>query len=211
MSTHLLHGHARFRDGYVKKTRSFLDKLASEGQNPDALFIGCADSRVIPELLTSSSPGRLFVVRNVANIVPTFANVDSSVGAALEYGVGVLGIDNIIVCGHTGCGGVHALLDPGHGLEAMPSVREWLENARAAVNAVRQPDVEAWGRAAVEANVLNSLANLSTYPAVAQAIEEDRVNLHGWVYDLRGAHLDVYDGRQQRFVPPDEVLARTYA
>jgi carbonic anhydrase len=125
--------------------------------------------------------------------------------------VGVLGIDNIIVCGHTGCGGVHALLDPGHGLEAMPSVREWLENARAAVNAVRQPDVEAWGRAAVEANVLNSLANLSTYPAVAQAIEEDRVNLHGWVYDLRGAHLDVYDGRQQRFVPPDEVLARTYA
>ncbi len=212
MSDELLLGHSRFRNSYVKRTRSFLDKLAAESQNPDALFIGCSDSRVIPELLTSSSPGKLFVIRNVANIVPTFANVDSSVGAAIEYGLGVLGVENIVVCGHTGCGGVEALLgDDHHGLDTMPSVKEWLEAARPAVMSVRRADREAWWRAAVEANVLSSMSNLASYPCVARALEEDRLDLHGWVYDLRGAHLDVYDGRQRAFVPPDQVLSRTLA
>lgn len=212
MSSSLLHGHARFFDGYAKKARPFLDKLASAGQSPDALFIGCSDSRVIPELLTSSSPGKLFVVRNVANIVPTLANVDSSVGAAIEYGIGVLGIENIVICGHTQCGGIGALLDGhGHGLEEMPSVREWLENARAAVEGAQVPDRARWWRAAVEANVLASMANLSTYPVVARALEADRLDLHGWVYDLHGADLDVYDGRQGRFVPQDQVLTSTIA
>jgi carbonic anhydrase len=110
--TELFDSNRRWAEHTEAREPGFFTRLL-EQQTPQYLWIGCADSRVIPELLTSSSPGRLFVVRNVANIVPTFANVDSSVGAALEYGVGVLGIDNIIVCGHTGCGGVHALLVQG--------------------------------------------------------------------------------------------------
>jgi hypothetical protein len=112
----------------------------------------------------------------------------------------------------TVCGGIGALLDGhGHGLEEMPSVREWLENARAAVEGAQVPDRARWWRAAVEANVLASMANLSTYPVVARALEADRLDLHGWVYDLHGADLDVYDGRQGRFVPQDQVLTSTIA
>src|SRR5262245_11235372 len=110
MPEHLIHGYARFRAEYFAGEREYLHRLAVEGQRPSALYVGCSDSRVIPELLTSSAPGELFVVRNVANQVPTLQHSDASVGAAVEYAVGYLRVRHVIVCGHYGCGGVKAVL-----------------------------------------------------------------------------------------------------
>lgn len=198
----LLRGHAAFRSDYVPRQRSFLHQLASEHQSPGALYIGCSDSRVIPELLTSSHPGELFVLRNVANIVPPLSHADSSVGAAIEYAVGALHVQHIIVCGHTGCGGIHALLE-GRDLAAMPSVREWLEVARPALATINTtaPD-RGWDEAVCHSALLQ-LDHLLTYPCVAEAVAADRVDLHAWVYDMHAMRLLVYDPEVREFLPPN--------
>lgn len=199
----LLRGHAAFQSRYATRARGFLERLASEAQNPGALFIGCSDSRVIPELLTSSSPGELFVMRNVANIVPPFEHSDVCVGASIEYAVAALGVEHIVVCGHTGCGGVHAALHGGHGLHHMPSVASWLDVARGAIAEAKGDDEDDRWQSAVEINVLTQLENLSTYPVVAEALAEERVALHGWVYDMRHARLLVFDPESGLFTSPD--------
>ena len=106
-----MEGHERFRAQF-EKDRAFYQSLAVAKQKPRLLWIGCADSRVVPAQITSADPGELFEVRNIANVVPPANACDDAVGAAIEYGVGHLGIDDIVVCGHTGCGGIAALLEP---------------------------------------------------------------------------------------------------
>ncbi|NUN16178.1 MAG: carbonic anhydrase [Myxococcales bacterium] len=198
----LLAGHHAFRREYVQASSVFLRTLASVDQNPDALFIGCSDSRVIPELLTNSTPGQLFVVRNIANLVPPSQHPHSSVGAAIEYAVVALGVENIIVCGHTRCGGVRAMLD-GVDAEQMPSLAKWIRDA-AKMNLSAQnhslPHDIRWHHA-IEENVLDQIDHLLTYPAVAKKLHEGRLHLHGWVYDLLGG-LTVYDPELDRFVEP---------
>jgi carbonic anhydrase len=98
-----MEGHERFRAQF-EKDRAFYESLADKKQKPRLLWIGCADSRVVPAQITSADPGELFEVRNIANVVPPSDAYDDAVGAAIEYGVGHLGIDDIVVCGHTGCG-----------------------------------------------------------------------------------------------------------
>lgn len=188
----LLVGHATFRREFVAQSRSFLEELASAHQSPDTLYIGCADSRVIPELLTSSEPGELFVVRNVANLVPPAERAHSSVGAALEYAVQALHVAHIVVCGHYGCGGVKAMIEGVS--DSMPELRAWLAEASVANAAARAHthDLEEQWREAVEENVLDQLANLPTYPCVRERLAAGTLTLHGWVYDLKG-DLHVYD------------------
>jgi len=201
----LLEGHAAFQRDYADRSRVFLERLASEAQSPGAMFIGCSDSRVIPELLTGTAPGELFVVRNVANLVPHFDDTQDCVGAAVEYAVLALGVEHVIVCGHTGCGGVHAALTGGHGLDQMPSARSWLRLALPAVaEATGQTEAERWD-SAVRANVLCQIDNLLTYPAVREAVDAGRLDLHGWVYEMRRARLTIYDPERCAFLPPGEA------
>ena len=195
----LLSGHATFRREFVAGSKTFLDELAAEHQSPDALFIGCSDSRVIPELLTTSAPGELFVVRNVANLVPPAQRADSCVGAALEYSVEALGIRHIVVCGHYGCGGVKAMIE-GVDQQKMPELESWLRDAavlNAAARAGHADKSEQW-RLAVEENVLDQLANLTSYPGVKSRLDSGEMTLHGWVYDLRG-ELFVYNDETAKF------------
>lgn len=207
MVDHLLQGHGDFLRRYVGDERAFLEELADRKQNPDAIFVGCSDSRVIPELLTASSPGQLFVVRNIANLIPPHEHPHASVGAALEYAVGHLHVPHVIVCGHYGCGGVRAVVD-GMDLSADPSLSRWLEEARPAVAAAREhaADVEAWWRRAVEENVLVQLEHVITYPVVARALDAGALTLHGWVYDLYSLELKVYDPASDAFFRSSEVV-----
>ena len=202
----LLAGHGRFRSDLGAEEREFLAGLAANGQRPTAVFIGCSDSRVIPEQLTDSGPGQLFVVRNVANHVPGLAEPDRSVSAAIEYAVGELGVADIIVCGHDGCGGIKAALSDLAGLDPDSDLGSWLADVRPAVAAARASglDPDACLARAVEDNVLHGLATLSA-GWIDPTTVDGSIRLHGWVFDVGGATLRVYDPGQGRFVPATEL------
>ena len=201
MVDELLAGHARFRRNLAIREREHLARLALEGQRPIALFIGCSDSRVIPELLTDASPGQLFVVRNIANRVPAPGEGDRSVGAAIEFAVGVLGVADIIVCGHDGCGGVRAALDGVGEPDRDSDLGSWLAGLRPAVDRARasSPDRAGQWVRAVEENVLAGL-DLLAETWLPRLAAPGTVRLHGWVYDLADAALRVHDGATGRFI-----------
>jgi carbonic anhydrase len=207
MVEELLAGHRRFRAEYAAEEREFLERLAAEGQRPSALFIGCSDSRVIPELLTDAAPGELFVVRNVANLVPGRDDPDRSIRAAIAYAVEQLGVREVVVCGHDGCGGIEAAFGGLPGIEPSSELAAWLARLLPAVVRARavDPDPRVQLRRAVEQNVLDGIANLMTFPSIAPAVGAGRVRLHGWVYGLHDAALRVYDAARDRFVDASEV------
>lgn len=207
MVEELLAGHGRFRAEYAAQERAFLAHLAEAGQRPSALFIGCSDSRVIPELLTNAAPGELFVVRNVANIVPSREVQDRSIAAAIEFAVDQLGVHEVIVCGHDGCGGIQAAFDGFPGIKPDSDLSWWLRGLLPAVARARSrdPDQDTQLRFAVEENVLEGISNLVTVPALAAALDDGRLRLHGWVYDLHNAALRVYDAPQDAFIVQGEV------
>jgi len=206
MVTRLLQGHQKFRAEHFEHERELFESLAHGGQQPTALFIGCCDSRVVPNLIVHADPGDLFVVRNIANIVPRFeeGELDNrSVGAAIEYAVHVLRVPHIVVCGHTGCGGLQALID---GPEALagetPTLARWLRDAAAVLGRMRAEIAPgALARQLVFENVVVQLENLLTYPVVARALERDVLELHGWVYDLADGSLRVYHPADNEFRP----------
>jgi carbonic anhydrase len=180
--------------------RELLEALAHDGQFPDAMFIGCSDSRVVPEALIGARPGGLFVARVVANIVPPYGTGQNAVGAAAEYAVLHLKVKHLIICGHTDCGGIKALDHPVD-MAAEPAIAGWIEFARPA-----QTQVDARGlignarhQAIVEQNVLLQLENLQTYAAVQRALAENQLELHGWVYNLAERQVHYYDPTQDRF------------
>jgi len=207
MTKHLLSGHARFRAEYFNNEAAFLRQLAAHGQNPSALYVGCSDSRVVPELLTSSAPGELFVIRNIANVVLPLAHPDCSVGAAIDYAVEVLKVPHIIVCGHDGCGGVRATLDGIDKVKHLSSLHEWLGPVVHAADAAREltSDPAELLRAAVEENVLDSMEAFLTFPAVEQRLAAGTLTLHGWVYDLEHGALRVYDSNAQEFLLAEQL------
>jgi carbonic anhydrase len=202
MAEELLAGHSRFRATYAADEREFLRRLADEGQRPRALFIGCSDSRVVPELLTGARPGDLFVVRNIANRVPAWSERDDGVAAAIEFALEQLGTPDLIVCGHDGCGGVSAALDLRPPGRSRSRLDRWLRGIEPAVARARQVGGtrEQVLSRAVEENVLEGLTSLAAYPAVARAQSAGRVRLHGWVYDLVEAAVRVYDPARDEFV-----------
>ena len=184
----------------------------AEGQSPHTLFITCADSRVSPEMITQQQPGAMFVLRNIGNIVPAYGEMLGGVSAAIEYAVVALEVRQIVVCGHSDCGAMKALLDPQtHRLDAMPTVSNWLRNAEAAraVTAALHPD--AHGTDAVSAlaqqNVLLQLDHLRTHPAVAARVAEGRLLLQGWLYDIGSGAISVFDGRSREPQTLDAALA----
>ncbi len=193
MTTDLTTGHARFRETFERNS-AFFRHLAEEGQSPSALWIGCVDSRVVPEQIVGAAPGDLLVLRNVANIVPPDGVGADAVGSVLEFAVGVLRVPHIIVCGHTYCGGL-AALQQDIGRHEAPHLARWVEWARPA-----QSEVEAAGTPAAEqpgavarANALWQRRNLATYHVVSRAAAAGSLTLHAWVYDLARGEIWRYD------------------
>lgn len=186
-------GYERFRAEF-ERDKAFYKSLAGKKQKPKLLWIGCCDSRVIPSQITSADPGELFEIRNIANCVPPFGADDDSVGAAIEYALGHLGVDDIVVCGHTGCGGIQALLEPiPPGKEA--HLGRWVDLTRPAHRLMQAAGIEGDGRlnATIAAHVQFQLDNLMTYAIVREGVDAGRVGIHGWLYDMENGEVIVYD------------------
>jgi carbonic anhydrase len=182
--------------------RSELFKRLATFQSPDTLFVACSDSRVVPELLTQREPGDLFVIRNAGNIVPAYGPEPGGVSATVEYAVAVLGVTDIVICGHSDCGAMTAI-STCKCLDHLPAVANWLRHADAAkvVNAARSyASPEAKLNAMVRENVIAQLANIKTHPSVALALEQNRLNLHGWVYDIESGEIEALDSTTRRFI-----------
>ncbi|HSP66448.1 MAG TPA: carbonic anhydrase [Bryobacteraceae bacterium] len=207
----ILKGLSRFQKRVYPKQRDLFQKLAL-GQRPDALFITCADSRIDPCLLTQTRPGELFICRVIGNIVPPYPDAIGGVSATVEYAVGVLGVPDVIICGHTDCGVMKGVLNP-DALEPLTSVSAWLNYAQPARQAVAQLQpvhTETEHLLAVaERNVVEQLRNLRTHPTVAARLDQGDLNLHGWIYDLGEGVVTAYDSGQDAFVALETRLTRS--
>ena len=194
--------HSFSRNAYAKN-RLFFEQLATKQQMPIALFITCADSRVHPNLITQTEPGDLFLIRNAGNIIPPHGAPTGGETATIEYAVEVLGIRNIIICGHSQCGAMKALLEP-RALEHLPAVEAWCRHAEATRQIVRQKYRDLSGDelavAATEENVLVQMNNLSTHPCVAARLASEELQIFGWYYDIGSGRVLQYQQQQGRFV-----------
>ncbi len=197
----ILAGLHRFQRDVFPAQKALFESL-SGGQDPYALFITCGDSRIVPSLLTQTQPGELFLSRQVGNIVPPHGTLYGGVSSTIEYAVGVLRVKHAIICGHSNCGAMAAILHP-ESVEDFPNTRRWLANAEVArqlVNA-RCPDGSEEERVAMltRENVRIQLKHLETHPVVAVAVAQGSLQLHGWVYHLETGQVDAYDPATKEF------------
>lgn len=201
-------GCASFTRNIFPKHRELFAELAN-GQRPEAVFITCADSRIDPNLVTQTRPGDLFIIRNAGNIVPPHTRQAGGVTASIEYGVAVLNVGHIVVCGHTHCGAMGGALNP-DSIADLPHVSDWLQHSRAAVEIVKArngcigPEQI---REVIEQNVLLQLQHLRTHPVVAARLAGGRLELHGWIYEIETGEVFCHDERTASFRP----LAERYS
>lgn len=203
----LVRGVHRFRRNVYEPNRTQYQKLV-DGQQPHTLFIACSDSRLALEAMTQCEPGDLFVLRNAGNLVPPFGAERGGTAATVEYAVAGLRVPHLVVCGHTGCGAMRALLEPAT-LDDLPETARWLQHAEATRRIIDvrngHPTFDARWDATVEVNVLIQLENLRTHPAVAAALAHGTLDLYGWVFDLRTGEVRNYDPVRGAFVPLPEA------
>jgi len=207
----LIEGVHKFRSEDFGRYVELFQKLSTEGQYPHTLFITCSDSRILAELITNSQPGDLFVVKNIGNIVPPadVVGTTNSTAAAIEFAVCQLNVSNIVVCGHTQCGAMTALLSDetmAACSEEMPHVHEWLKVAAPVREVIDRnythiQERNALVTAAAEENVLFALENLQTYPIVKKRLAEGKLSLHAWCFKIATAELFAYDPEQKQFLP----------
>jgi len=204
----LIAGVHKFQQQELGRHRELFRRLSAEGQNPHTLFITCSDSRVLAELITQSKPGDLFVVKNVGNLVPPAGVTGStnSTAAAIELAVQTLGVSDVVVCGHSQCSAMAALLHGVPAPEAQPHLQDWLEIAAPvrellARNYRHLVDEAARTTAAAEENVLFALENLHTYPSIQQRLASGSLRLHGWFFKIATGELFAYDAGTDQFQP----------
>jgi carbonic anhydrase len=209
----LVEGIHKFqKDVFAAQTR-FFERLA-DGQKPLALFITCSDSRIDPNMLTQTRPGELFIMRNAGNIVPPYGATSSGEAATIEYAVAVLGVRDIVVCGHSHCGAMNALLHPEQVAE-LPAVKGWLAHAEATARIIKEnyahlAEGQARVTATVEENVLVQLENLRTHPSVLAAMNRKELQVHGWVYKFETGQVFAYDPEQGQFNSIDHPSVRAH-
>jgi carbonic anhydrase len=199
----LIEGHKRFLNEIFPARRSQF-RLLAESQAPEYLFITCADSRIVPDLILGTGPGDLFISRNAGNVIPVTSNDIDGTTATIEYAVEVLKVKYAIVCGHSDCGAMKAALNR-HGLEKLPKASRWLRHVEAAFTH-RQPPNPAEGEhaelaALIRGNVVAQLLNLKAQPAVAKALAHGDLAVRGWFYDILSGRIEEYDENARRFVP----------
>lgn len=207
----LVAGVSKFQDTIFPPQRDNYEKMAGRQQKPMAVFVTCADSRVMPTVFTQSDPGDLFFVRNAGNIIPPHGAPVGGEAATIEYAVSVLGIRQIIVCGHSQCGAMQAILETPEKLEPLPSVRQWLHHADATRQIVAHKYKHLTGEdrlvAAIEENVLVQINNLSTHPGIAMLLATGELKVFGWYFDIATGLVHHYNPVTGKFekLDNDEV------
>lgn len=210
----LLNGIVDFRKNVRPKVKDTFAHLAL-GQRPDTLFIACSDSRVVPNLFASTEPGDLFVIRNVGNLIPPYAEDHSSHGseaAAIQFGLSNLPITEIIVCGHSECGAIGALSQGSKNPDA-PAFNCWLRHAQGSLEQVEAGTtlgnhLERHNQLS-QLNVLEQLEHLKSYPVVREGLASGQLRLHGWYFDIKEANVYEYEPSEGRFHLIDEAYAAT--
>jgi carbonic anhydrase len=206
----LISGLREFHENVFPSRRAQFEELAN-GQRPSTLFITCSDSRIVPQMLTQTEPGELFVLRNAGNIVPPATAELGGEAATIEYAVQALQVEDIIICGHSHCGAVAALLRP-QLLEGLPAVEKWLGYAEKVRRDIENEHLETDGdddllTTAVKANVLAQLHHLRTYPAVTEAEARGALRLHGCFYRLETGEVTVFSASDHRYIAVGDYLA----
>lgn len=202
----LVQGYHHFRNTYLEDENSHYEKLVRYGQSPKILMIACSDSRVDPALIMNCEPGDLFVIRNVANLIPPYEDDRSYHGtsAALEFGVCGLGIHHIILFGHTQCGGIQALLEhPPEEASQKSFISKWMELAKPAYEAILkyhgESSMDEKNTLCGHYSLINSLNNLQTFPWIEERVRHGTLFLHAWNFDLARGRLEAYDSQKNCF------------
>ena len=206
----LISGIREFHENVFPSRRAQFEELAN-GQRPSTLFITCSDSRIVPQMLTQTEPGELFVLRNAGNLVPPVTAELSGEAATIEYAVQALQVEDIIICGHSHCGAIAALLRP-ELMEGLPAVEKWLSHAEKVRREIEEEQFTTDGdddllTTAVKANVLAQLHHLRTYAAVAEAEARGTLRIHGCFYRLETGEVTVFNAPDRRYVAISEYLA----
>lgn len=203
----LIEGFARFRGNHFSADDAMYRNLVEQGQTPKVLIVGCCDSRVDPALIFDCAPGDLFVIRNVANLVPPAEGRAGHHGttAALEYGVRNLSVEHIVVLGHAHCGGIATLLNTARAADPESFIDDWMKLAEAARVGVERDLATATEarrqRECEKRAILVSLQNLRTFPWITQRVAAGTLTLHGWYFDIEAGQLLGYAEERQQFVP----------
>ena len=207
----VLKGLVTFQKNVFAKKKKLFAALSKQ-QKPSVLFVTCSDSRIDPSLLTQTDPGDLFILRNAGNLIPTYGAAIGGSTATIEYGVSVLQVKDIIVCGHTDCGAMQGLLHP-EKLGELPAVKAWLQHAETTIRLVKDHCAHLKGdelfAATIRENVLVQLDHLKTHPAVATRLRRGNLRLHGWVYSIGTGEVWVYDEEKKGFVNPSKRSRKT--
>jgi len=199
-------GVIRFREKDFEANREHFENLGRE-QNPHTLFIGCSDSRVVPSLITQTMPGELFIIRNIANLVPMYRESGEYLAttSAVEYAVQVLNVSNIIVCGHSNCGGCAALYETPENMNKIPHTRHWLELAMPVKDKVLKlignadPAAREW--LTEQMNVVEQLSHLMTYPYINERVKSGEIRLIGWHYMIHTGNIYEFHRETGEFEP----------
>ncbi len=213
----LIDGYRAFLIGRLRHEQDRYRDLGEGGQSPQIMVIGCCDSRVSPEVIFDARPGELFVVRNVANIVPPYAPDQRAhgVSAALEFGIGALKIKHIVVLGHAQCGGVKAYAEDAEPLSPGDFIGNWMKLMAPAADKVGPRGTLSpadYLTRLEQANVLNGLENLMTFPRLRKLIERGRVVVHGAYFGVATGQLSVRDPSTGNFTQvADDDYARLFA
>lgn len=204
----LVEGIHQFQQSIFRQQRELFERLA-KGQSPETLFITCSDSRINPHLLTQTDPGDLFILRNAGNLVPPYGAVVGGEAATIEYAVSVVGVKDIIVCGHSLCGAMGALLNP-ESVAGFPAIASWLNHAEATRRIMKENYTHYEGArlhtATVEENVLVQLENLRTHPCVAAGLSRGSLKVHGWVYKFETGQVFAFEPESQQYRPLEDLF-----
>jgi carbonic anhydrase len=191
----LVQGIHQFQTQIFSSHKELFERLDQQDQNPETLFITCSDSRISPNLITQTQPGELFILRNVGNLVPPYKTM-GGMAAGIEFAVASLKVKDIIVCGHSNCGAMRALLEPDQ-VEELPALKAWLAHSHATERIMAENYSHLEGHellhATVEENVLVQLDNLRRHPSVAKAMAAGLLHLHAWVYKIETGEVFAFD------------------